>query len=73
MFITLWHGDHDLRRDRSQMVPTEIKTGPTYVKQSIGLLLTVTHALHFFFYAKSILSLGRITASQLKGIGQFRY
>ena len=35
MFISLWNGDYDLYRHLSQLVPTEVKTGPTYVKQSI--------------------------------------
>ena len=35
-FITLWHGDNDPRCNRSQLVPTEVKIGPTFVKQSMA-------------------------------------
>ena len=35
-FIIQWHGDYDLRRNRSQLVPIEVRIGPTYVKQRIS-------------------------------------
>ena len=31
-----WHRDHDLRWNRPQMVRIEFKSGPTYVKHTIG-------------------------------------
>ena len=34
IFFTLWQGGHDLRLNRSQLVPIEVKISPTYVKQS---------------------------------------
>ena len=37
MYITLsrWHEDYDLRWNRSQLVAIDVKTGPTYVEQSV--------------------------------------
>ena len=34
--IPPWHGDHDKRWNRSQLVPIEFKSGPSYVKHTIG-------------------------------------
>ena len=33
--ISLGYGNHDLRSNCSQLVTIEVKSGPTYVKQSI--------------------------------------
>ena len=34
--ITPWHGDHDIRCNRSQLVSIEFKSGPSYGKHTIG-------------------------------------
>ena len=36
--ITPWHGAHDIRGNRSQLVPTEFKSGASYVKHTITLM-----------------------------------
>ena len=33
--ITHLHGDHDKRWNRSQLVDTELESGPSYVKHAI--------------------------------------
>ena len=35
MLITPWHGDHDKRWNRSQLVPIEFRSGPSYVKHTV--------------------------------------
>ena len=35
MLITPWHRAHDMRLNRSQLVPIEFKSGPSYVKHII--------------------------------------
>ena len=32
-----WQGDQDLYRNCSKLVPVEVKSGPAYVKQRIGM------------------------------------
>ena len=55
-FITPWHGDYDIRLNRSQLAPVEFKSGPSYVKHTIipqteafeafpYLLLIIMHAV----------------------------
>ena len=34
--ITPWHGAHDIRWNRSQLVPIKFKSGPSYVKHTIA-------------------------------------
>ena len=34
--IIPWHGDHDKRSNLSQLVPTEFKSDPSYVKHTVG-------------------------------------
>ena len=34
--ITPWHGDHDIHWNRSQLVPAEFKSGPSYVKHRVS-------------------------------------
>ena len=36
--ITPGHGAHDIRRNRSQLVPVEFKDGPSYVKHTTVIL-----------------------------------
>ena len=33
--ITPWHGDHDIRSNRSQLVPIQFKSSPSYVKHTV--------------------------------------
>ena len=35
--ITPWHGAHDIRWSRSQLVPIEFKSDPSYVKHTIRI------------------------------------
>ena len=35
MLITPWHRAHDIRWNRSHLVPIEFKSGPSYVKHTI--------------------------------------
>ena len=36
--ITPWHEAHDIRCNRSQLVPVEFKSGPSYVKHTIVIM-----------------------------------
>ena len=46
-FITPRRGDNDLRWNRSQLLPVEVKSGPTYVKQRVKFTFKVQKVFVF--------------------------
>ena len=53
--ITPWHGDCDLRRNRSQLVPIQFKSGSTYLKHTIVIQKKAPN----IFIIKSHISVGK--------------
>ena len=47
MLITPWHGAHDIRGNRSQLIPIEYKSGPSYVKHALDISIAKPSELSF--------------------------